>query len=159
MSIQNSKLSYARWSSLLLIREPSRSRRVGAENDTLHRRRILYTYAATYCSVYWQKAGLHTSRSPKSGPRRCPLLLLFPIVGIICVMPFNGLTVTLRAHAASLSRNLNSVEALPRLAHSLNDPNSVLSVSADADYIYTGSQCQDISVRFSLLFEDLFVLI
>jgi di- and tripeptidase len=48
--------------------------------------------------------------------------------------------------AASVSRDLNSVASLPRLSHSLHDPNSVLSLSADADHIFTGSQCFDISV-------------
>lgn len=47
---------------------------------------------------------------------------------------------------ASLSRDLNSTASLPPLAHSLHDPNSVLSLSADADHIFTGSQCFDISV-------------
>ena len=50
---------------------------------------------------------------------------------------------------ASVSRDLNSAASIPRLAHSLHDPNSVLSLSADADHIFTGSQCFSISVRVS----------
>jgi di- and tripeptidase len=46
----------------------------------------------------------------------------------------------------SVSRDLNSAASIPRLSHSLHDPNSVLSLSADTDHIFTGSQCFDISV-------------
>ena|ERR1700691_4190377 len=50
---------------------------------------------------------------------------------------------------ASVSRDLNSAASIPRLSHSLHDPNSVLSLSADTDHIFTGSQCFDISVSIS----------
>lgn len=60
-----------------------------------------------------------------------------------------------RLRAASVSRNLTAV-SLPRLSHSLSDlGNSVLSLCADADHIYSGSQCPDISVRFQCFFETL----
>jgi len=55
---------------------------------------------------------------------------------------------------ASVSRHLDSVASLPRLLHSLHDPNSVLSLSADADHIFTGGQCFDISVS---IFRELFL--
>ncbi|KII90799.1 hypothetical protein PLICRDRAFT_174166 [Plicaturopsis crispa FD-325 SS-3] len=46
----------------------------------------------------------------------------------------------------SLSRHLPS-DALPRLLHSLHEErNSVLSISSDENYIFSGSQCHDISV-------------
>ncbi|KAH7913441.1 glutathione degradosome, partial [Hygrophoropsis aurantiaca] len=48
---------------------------------------------------------------------------------------------------ASVSRRLPSTAPKPSLLHSLGDENkSVLSLMADVHHIYTGGQCQDISV-------------
>lgn len=47
---------------------------------------------------------------------------------------------------ASVNKPAPSLSS-PRLLHSLGDENkSVLSLSADAQYIFVGGQCQDISV-------------
>jgi hypothetical protein len=67
-----------------------------------------------------------------------------------CIMNTIPLTPA-RPHAASVSRNLPA-ESLPRLFHSLSNPNnSVLSLCADANHIFSGSQCPDISVRWNAL--------
>ena len=48
---------------------------------------------------------------------------------------------------ASLSRDLATDASVPRLLHLLHEQNnSVLSLSADERHIYSGSQCEDISV-------------
>ncbi|KAG6865510.1 hypothetical protein C0991_001941 [Blastosporella zonata] len=50
-------------------------------------------------------------------------------------------------HTASLSRDLQTDEALPPLLHSLHElRSSVLSLASNHEYIFSGSQTQDISV-------------
>jgi len=49
---------------------------------------------------------------------------------------------------ASLSRDLQSASSLPLLVHSLHETrSSVLSLAANENYIFSGSQNQDIAVR------------
>lgn len=73
-----------------------------------------------------------------------------------CIMTVILLTPA-RPHAASVSRNLLA-DSLPRLFHSLSNPNnSVLSLCADTNHIYSGSQCSDISVRWDAFLKTLYV--
>ena len=49
---------------------------------------------------------------------------------------------------ASLSRDLQCASSLPLLVHSLHETrSSVLSLAANENYIFSGSQNQDIAVR------------
>ena len=53
----------------------------------------------------------------------------------------------LMVQTASLSRDLQPQSSLPVLVHSLRESNgSILSLAASRDYIFSGSQNQDISV-------------
>jgi di- and tripeptidase len=53
--------------------------------------------------------------------------------------------------SASLSRDLATDESSPRLMHLLHEQNhSVLSLFTDDKHIYSGSQCNDISVCINL---------
>ena len=52
-------------------------------------------------------------------------------------------------HPASVGRQLQSDATVPRLIHALHQPEtSVLSLAANENYIFSGTQCQDISVSF-----------
>lgn len=52
------------------------------------------------------------------------------------------------AYPASLSRELQSDASVPALLHSLHElRSSVLSLAANEDHIFSGSQSQDISVN------------
>jgi len=54
---------------------------------------------------------------------------------------------------ASLSRDLQCASSLPLLVHSLHETrSSVLSLAANENYIFSGSQNQDIAVRSTHLY-------
>lgn len=56
-------------------------------------------------------------------------------------------------HVASLSRHLQNEEAFPPLLHQLHElRSSVLSLASNSEYIFSGSQNEDISVRGVILY-------